>query len=53
MSVVELDNFLLRVNECWATQSQDPDESESLVHTLLQNGFDHFSKLAVHISFVL
>ncbi|XP_008309362.1 zona pellucida glycoprotein d [Cynoglossus semilaevis] len=30
--------FLLRVNECWATQSPQPNSTEGLVHTLLQNG---------------
>uniref|UniRef100_A0A665TC17 Uromodulin-like n=1 Tax=Echeneis naucrates TaxID=173247 RepID=A0A665TC17_ECHNA len=32
------DFFLLRVNECWATQSSQPNASEGSAHTLLQNG---------------
>ncbi|XP_042352507.1 zona pellucida glycoprotein d [Plectropomus leopardus] len=32
------DFFLLRINECWATQSPQPNTSEGLVHTLLLNG---------------
>uniref|UniRef100_A0A3Q3MDZ5 Zona pellucida glycoprotein d n=2 Tax=Mastacembelus armatus TaxID=205130 RepID=A0A3Q3MDZ5_9TELE len=32
------DFFLLRLNECWATQSSQPKSTNGLVHTLLQNG---------------
>ncbi|XP_071771042.2 zona pellucida glycoprotein d [Centroberyx gerrardi] len=32
------DFFLLRVNECWATQSHRPNATEGSVHTLLLNG---------------
>ncbi|XP_058502104.1 zona pellucida glycoprotein d [Solea solea] len=32
------DFFLLRLNECWATQTPQPNSTEGLVHTLLQNG---------------
>ncbi|KAM9814721.1 zona pellucida glycoprotein d [Syngnathus typhle] len=32
------DFFLLRINDCWATQSQHPNASEGLVHSLLLNG---------------
>ncbi|XP_059191510.1 zona pellucida glycoprotein d [Centropristis striata] len=32
------DFFLLRVNECWATQSAQPNTTEGSIHTLLQNG---------------
>lgn len=32
------DFFLLRVNECWATQYPQPNTTEGLVHTLLQKG---------------
>uniref|UniRef100_A0A3B4AUY2 Uncharacterized protein n=1 Tax=Periophthalmus magnuspinnatus TaxID=409849 RepID=A0A3B4AUY2_9GOBI len=30
--------FLLRVNECWATQSPQPNSTDGSVHTLLLNG---------------
>ncbi|KAK7891155.1 hypothetical protein WMY93_023118 [Mugilogobius chulae] len=30
--------FLLRVNECWATQSPQPNSTDGYVHTLLLNG---------------
>ncbi|KAM7414117.1 hypothetical protein PAMA_019097 [Pampus argenteus] len=32
------DYFLLRLNECWATQSPQPNTTEGSVHTLLLNG---------------
>ncbi|XP_005935846.1 zona pellucida glycoprotein d [Haplochromis burtoni] len=32
------DLFLLRVNECWATQYPQPNSTEGSVHFLLQNG---------------
>lgn len=32
------DFFLLRVNECWATQSSQPNTTEGSAHTLLKNG---------------
>uniref|UniRef100_A0A3B4VH35 Zona pellucida glycoprotein d n=1 Tax=Seriola dumerili TaxID=41447 RepID=A0A3B4VH35_SERDU len=32
------DFFLLRVNECWATPSPQPNTTEGSVHTLLLNG---------------
>uniref|UniRef100_A0A8C6SVF0 Matrix metallopeptidase 15a n=1 Tax=Neogobius melanostomus TaxID=47308 RepID=A0A8C6SVF0_9GOBI len=32
------DVFLLRVNECWATQSPQPNSTEGYVHSLLMNG---------------
>ncbi|XP_072241218.1 zona pellucida glycoprotein d [Leuresthes tenuis] len=32
------DYFLLRVNECWATQTPQPNSTEGLVHTLIHNG---------------
>lgn len=32
------DFFLLRVNECWATQSPQANTTEGLVHTLILNG---------------
>ncbi len=32
------DFFLLRVNECWASQSPQANATEGLVHTLLLNG---------------
>lgn len=32
------DFFLLRVNECWATQSPRPNSTEGSVHSLLLNG---------------
>uniref|UniRef100_UPI0037E7A4B3 zona pellucida glycoprotein d n=1 Tax=Semicossyphus pulcher TaxID=241346 RepID=UPI0037E7A4B3 len=32
------DFFLLRVDECWATQFPQPNTTEESVHTLLQNG---------------
>ncbi|XP_041650650.1 zona pellucida glycoprotein d [Cheilinus undulatus] len=32
------DFFLLMVHECWATQFPQPNATEGLVHTLLQNG---------------
>ncbi|XP_049928595.1 zona pellucida glycoprotein d [Epinephelus moara] len=32
------DFFLLRINECWATQSAQPNTTEELVHTLILNG---------------
>lgn len=32
------DFFLLRVNECWATQSPQPNSTEGSVHSLLLNG---------------
>ncbi|CAG5958397.1 unnamed protein product [Menidia menidia] len=32
------DYFLLRVNECWATQTQQPNSTEGLVHSLIQHG---------------
>ncbi|KAM9351944.1 zona pellucida glycoprotein d [Symphorus nematophorus] len=32
------DFFLLRINECWATQSRQPDMTEGTFHTLLLNG---------------
>lgn len=39
IKVVELEDvFHLRVNECWATQSPKPNQTDSSVHTLLRNG---------------
>ncbi|XP_028264266.1 zona pellucida glycoprotein d [Parambassis ranga] len=39
VSVAEpADYFLLMINECWATQSPQPNTTEGSVHTLLQNG---------------
>lgn len=38
------DFFLLRVNECWATQSPQPNTTEGSVHTLLLNGLDSLSQ---------
>ncbi|CAN9498701.1 unnamed protein product [Ophioblennius macclurei] len=39
VSVTEpADFFLLQINECWATQSPQPNSTEGSVHTLLQNG---------------
>uniref|UniRef100_A0A3Q0R370 Zona pellucida glycoprotein d n=1 Tax=Amphilophus citrinellus TaxID=61819 RepID=A0A3Q0R370_AMPCI len=32
------DLFLLRINECWATQFPQPNSTEGSVHFLLQNG---------------
>ncbi|RVE72344.1 hypothetical protein OJAV_G00060990 [Oryzias javanicus] len=32
------DYFVLRLNECWATQSPQPNSTEGLVHSLIQNG---------------
>ncbi|XP_030281476.1 zona pellucida glycoprotein d [Sparus aurata] len=32
------DFFLLRINECWATQTSDPNTTDVSSHTLLQNG---------------
>ncbi|XP_077596487.1 zona pellucida glycoprotein d [Stigmatopora nigra] len=32
------DFFLLRINDCWATQSQNANQSEGLVHSLITNG---------------
>ncbi|KAM4618197.1 zona pellucida glycoprotein d [Polymixia lowei] len=32
------DFFLLRVNECWATQYPQPNSTDGIVHTLLLNG---------------
>ncbi|XP_069018497.1 zona pellucida glycoprotein d [Embiotoca jacksoni] len=32
------DYFLLRINECWATQFAQPNTTEGSVHTLIQNG---------------
>ncbi|XP_034443611.1 zona pellucida glycoprotein d isoform X1 [Hippoglossus hippoglossus] len=32
------DFFLLRINECWATQSPQPNSTEGSAYTLLQNG---------------
>lgn len=33
--------FLLMINECWATQSPQPNTTDGSVHTLLQNGSEH------------
>ncbi|XP_028306665.1 zona pellucida glycoprotein d [Gouania willdenowi] len=39
VSVAEpADYFLLQINECWATQSPQPNSTEGSTHTLLQNG---------------
>lgn len=35
------DFFLLRINDCWATQNQQANASEGLVHSLLLNGLKH------------
>ncbi|KAM6937365.1 zona pellucida glycoprotein d [Xenentodon cancila] len=32
------DYFLLRLNECWATQTDHPNSTEGLVHSLIHNG---------------
>ncbi|XP_015229576.1 PREDICTED: uromodulin-like [Cyprinodon variegatus] len=32
------DYFLLRVNDCWATQSPQPNATEGLLHSLVHNG---------------
>lgn len=32
------DYFLVRVDECWATQSARPNSTEGLVHSLIHNG---------------
>uniref|UniRef100_A0A8C8DNC0 Zona pellucida glycoprotein d n=1 Tax=Oryzias sinensis TaxID=183150 RepID=A0A8C8DNC0_9TELE len=32
------DYFVLRLNECWATQSPQPNSTEGLVHSLIHNG---------------
>lgn len=37
------DYFLLRINDCWATQYPHPNSTEGSVHHLLLNGFDHLS----------
>ncbi|XP_067359025.1 zona pellucida glycoprotein d isoform X2 [Channa argus] len=44
------DIFLLRVNECWATQTSQPNSTQGSVHTLLLNGFDHPNDLTDHFS---
>uniref|UniRef100_A0A1A8I9H4 ZP domain-containing protein n=1 Tax=Nothobranchius kuhntae TaxID=321403 RepID=A0A1A8I9H4_NOTKU len=39
VSVTEpADYFLLQINECWATQSPQPNSTNGLVHSLIQNG---------------
>lgn len=43
------DYFVLRVNECWATQSHQPNSTEGSVHHLLLNGFDHLSVFTVNL----
>lgn len=41
------DYFLLRLNECWATQFPQPNATAGLVYTLLLNGS---AELSVHCS---
>lgn len=33
------DFFNLKVNECWATQSAQPNDKSGFIHTLLVNGY--------------
>ncbi|XP_061630968.1 zona pellucida glycoprotein d [Phyllopteryx taeniolatus] len=42
------DFFLLRINDCWATQSQQANASEGLVHSLLLNGCVTDDTVAFH-----
>lgn len=46
------DFFLLRINKCWATQSSQPNATEGLHHTLLQNGSEQLSRSTACVSFV-
>ena len=34
-----LDFFLLRLDDCWATQTSDPNITEGLSHKLLDKGY--------------
>ena len=47
------DFFLLRINECWATQTSEPNTTDVSSHTLLQNGSELLLITTVHLSFVL
>ncbi|XP_077425009.1 zona pellucida glycoprotein d isoform X3 [Vanacampus margaritifer] len=42
------DFFLLRINDCWATQSQQANASKGLVHSLLLNGCANDDTVAFH-----
>ncbi|KAG7214885.1 hypothetical protein INR49_005154 [Caranx melampygus] len=42
------DFFLLRVNECWATSSPQPNTTEGSVHTLLLNGCVNDQTVSFH-----
>ncbi|XP_051237938.1 zona pellucida glycoprotein d isoform X1 [Dicentrarchus labrax] len=42
------DFFLLRINECWATQFPQPNATEGLLHTLLLNGCVNDKTVSFH-----
>ncbi|XP_035521220.1 zona pellucida glycoprotein d [Morone saxatilis] len=42
------DFFLLRINECWATQFSQPNATEGLLHTLLLNGCVNDKTVSFH-----
>lgn len=46
------DYFVLRLNECWATQSPQPNSTEGLVHSLIHNGSGFSFGLLLNLSFL-